>query len=286
VTGLTGLVPLAELLAEISGSRRAAVDLAADVLTDGDRALRQRQSDVTSAAVAELHATSVVREGGRPEPSRAAELLVVCEVLACAAQADPPDPPEQRLVFSAPSGSVPIPAHERLDGLVLDVIRLATTELAIAGAFWNAAGFQMLHDVLHPAITARGVRATIYVNRADQQFLLQLEASLAELQAEGAVTVRWFVGPAPTMLHAKMVVRDRSHGYLGTANLTSWGMREHIEAGVELGPKQSSRMVAFMEDLDAAGLFADKLPNQHAETGPDHGATYGGWPVTSAEQSE
>lgn len=286
MTGLTGLVPLAELLAEIAGSRSAAVGLAAQVLSDGERALRQQQSDMASAAVSELHATSVVRADGQPEAARAAELVVVCEVLACAAQVEPLEPPEPRLVFSAPPGSVPIPAHERLDGLVLDVIRMATTELTIAGAFWNAAGFQMLHDVLLPAITTRGVRTAIYVNRADQQFLPTLQASLAELQTAGAVTVRWFAGPAPTMLHAKLVIRDRSHGYLGTANLTSWGMREHIEAGVELGPKQSHRMVAFLEDLDAAGLFADQPPNGPALSGPADGATYGGWSVTSAEQSD
>lgn len=59
------------------------------------------------------------------------------------------------------------------------------------------------------------------------------------------------------MLHAKFVVRDRKHGYLGTANLTSWGMRGHIEAGVELTPGQSERFVQFLEQIDAAGMFAD-----------------------------
>ena len=34
-------------------------------------------------------------------------------------------------------------------------------------------------------------------------------------------------------------------------------MREHIEAGVELGTIQSARLVEFLEELDASGLFAD-----------------------------
>jgi hypothetical protein len=59
------------------------------------------------------------------------------------------------------------------------------------------------------------------------------------------------------MLHAKFVIRDRRHGYLGTANLTSWGMQGHIEAGVELTVGQSERFVQFLAQLDAANLFGD-----------------------------
>ena len=221
MSGLVGLVPLAELLRELGGGRYEASAIASQILQQGDRSLRRVSNDMTAAAIAELHATGVLSATGEPELSRAAELLLVCEVLAAVPESSPAAVDEPRLVFSAPTGSVAIPDRERLEGLVLDVIRRATTELTIAGAFWNTAGFDLLRDVLQPAITVRGVPTTIYVNKADPKFLPELREHLTELESSGAVRVRWFIGAAPTMLHAKLVVRDRAHGYLGTANLTS-----------------------------------------------------------------
>ncbi|WP_371865662.1 phospholipase D-like domain-containing protein [Nocardia ninae] len=69
--------------------------------------------------------------------------------------------------------------------------------------------------------------------------------------------MRWFRGRRPTMLHAKFVIADRQFGYLGTANLTSWGLQGHIEAGIELSSAQAERFVIFLEELEAAGLFTD-----------------------------
>ena len=96
----------------------------------------------------------------------------------------------------------------------------------------------------------------------DEEHRDRLERRLEALQQSGPVTVRWFRGAQPTMLHAKFVIRDRRHGYLGTANLTSWGMRGHIEAGVELTAGQSERLAQFLEDLDQAGVFTDRPDRQ------------------------
>ncbi|MDA8072834.1 MAG: phospholipase D-like domain-containing protein [Actinomycetota bacterium] len=98
---------------------------------------------------------------------------------------------------------------------------------------------------------------TIYANPPAAEHRAVLRARLDALRRAGPVGIRWFVGSRPTMLHAKFAIRDRCHGYLGTANLTSWGMEGHIEAGVELTPGQSERFIRFLEQLDAAGLFAD-----------------------------
>ena len=159
--------------------------------------------------------------------------------------------------MSAPPGSVPLLDIERLDGLVLDVIRRSTYSLVLGGAFWNEAGFETLDEVLLPAVATRNVKTTIYVNPPEVQYASPLRERLTSLCAAGPIHVRWFVGPRPTMLHAKFVIGDRRHGYLGTANLTSWGMAGHIEAGVELTPGQAERFLSFLAQLDAAGLFAD-----------------------------
>ncbi len=258
MTGLLGLVPVAELLAELTGSRRGASVLAARILGEGTAGLPRHQSDTRDAARHQLAVTGVTSQAGAPAPARAAELVAVCEILAASTIPDPPPSPDPRLVLSAPPGTVPIADNERLDGLVLDVIRRATTSLDIGGAFWNESGFEMLDEVLAPALTVRSVPTTIYVNTPAPGYIPPLAERLRTLQDLGPVAVRWFVGPRPTMLHAKFVIRDRSHGYLGTANLTSWGLQNHIEAGVELTAGQSARFVQFIEQLDLAGLFDDQ----------------------------
>lgn len=257
MNGLVGLVPLAELFAEMTGSRRGATNLALRILQSGAAGLLAPHDDIQVAARYELVAAGVVTDAGVPVHSRAAELITVCELLAASTVPSPTPPPGPRLVLSAPPGTVPILDDERLDGLVLDVLRQATTRLDIGGAFWNESGFEMLDEVLLPALRTRHIVTTIYVNSPVAERRASLVDRLEYLRTTGPITIRWFRGPRPTMLHAKFVIRDRRHGYLGTANLTSWGMQGHIEAGVELTVGQSERFVQFLAQLDAANLFGD-----------------------------
>ena len=257
MNGFVALVPLAELLAEMTGSRPGATDLALRILQSGAAGLPAPHDDTHVATGYELITAGVVTEAGVPVHGRAAELITVCELLAASTVPSPAPPPDPRLVLSAPPGTVPILDNERLDGLVLDVIRQATTRLDIGGAFWNEGGFEILDEVLLPALRTRHIPTTIYVNSPDAEHRGVLVDRLESLRTAGPVIIRWFRGPRPTMLHAKFVIRDRRHGYLGTANLTSWGMQGHIEAGVELTVGQSERFVQFLAQLDAANLFDD-----------------------------
>lgn len=257
MNGLVGLVPLAELLAAMTGSRPGATNLALRILQFGAAGLPAPHDDTHVATRYELVAAGVVTEAGVAVHGRAAELIAVCELLAASTVASPAPPPDPRLVLSAPPGTVPVLDNERLDGLVLDVIRQATTRLDIGGAFWNEGGFEILDEVLLPAVRIRHIPTTIYVNSPDAEHRAALGDRLEGLRTTGPLTIRWFQGPRPTMLHAKFVIRDRRHGYLGSANLTSWGMQGHIEAGVELTVGQSERFVQFLKQLDAANLFGD-----------------------------
>ena len=261
MTGLVGLVPLAELLAYTVGSRQGAVHTAADILHRGLSALPRRQDDTVYAARAQLIAAGVVTDSGVPVLDRASELIIVCEILAATTPPDSAPPPDPRLVLSAPTGSVPIADVERLDGLVFDVIRRAQETLHVGGAFWNDEGFESLEEVLLPALAIRAVSAVIYANvPADNRYRDSLDERLERLAAQGPVKLRWFGGPRPTMLHAKFAIADRRLGYLGTANLTSWGFRGHIEAGVQLTAGQAERFVVFLENLETAGLFVPERP--------------------------
>lgn len=268
MTGLADLVSLAELLAEVTGSRHGAARLAVEILNLGASALPRGHDNVHFAARAQLVAAGVVTEGGVVVQHRAAELFIVCEILAASTLPSPVPPTDPRLVLSAPAGTAPIVDAERLSALVLDVIRRSTTSLHIGGAFWNDDGFRQLDEVLKPALTVRAIRTVIYANSpAEARYRGPLEERLGHLAATGPAEVRWFSGPRPPMLHAKFVIADRSFGYLGTANLTSWGFDGHIEAGVELTAGQAERFVTFLEQLEAAGLFTAAWPVERPATG-------------------
>lgn len=260
MTGLTALVPVAELLAEVTGSRAGAVEAAVNILNCRSGGLPQGHDDVAVAARQQLLDQGVITAAGVVDTGRAAELVSVCHILAAASSPVPAIPPDPRLVLSAPEDAVLLRDNERLEGLVLDVIRLASRSLHIGGAFWNEDGFGLLEEVLRPALTDRKITTIIYANVPDPAFAEVLKRRLGDLSMAGPAAVRWFIGHRPRMLHAKFVVADRRRGYLGTANLTSWGLREHIEAGVELTAGQSERFVLFLEQLEAAGLFSVVAP--------------------------
>lgn len=256
MTGLAVLVPTAELLEELAGGRAEATQLAIEILKSGEPAIGRSFDDVRIALRTELRRTGVTDQAGVPHPGRAAELVAVCEVLRASSPPVARSDEDPKLVLSAPPGTVTLADDERLEGLVLDSVRMAVSSLVIGGAFWNDAGFAILDSVLAPALQVRRVPTTLYVNQPGEEFASAFRERLTELSALGPLTVRWFVGPRPTMLHAKFVIRDRMHGYLGTANLTSWGMGGHVEAGVELTEGQCRRFLAFLSQLELAGLFS------------------------------
>ncbi len=259
--GLAGLVPAAELLGVLGGGRAEAVELAARLVGQGTYPLSRSHDDLQLAIEVELQAAGVVTKG-HVDPARAAELVAVCEVLAVASPPPTPGGPAgPRLVLSAPmNAAVCVEDNERLESFVLDVIRQARRTLVIGGAFWNEAGFKIVDEVIRPAILARKVMTKLYVNLPGPPHDEVLRRRLDDLCSLGGVAIRWFTGRAPTMLHAKFVIRDVTSGYLGTANLTSWGMHGHIEAGVELTAFQCKRFLRFLQQLESAGLFQNHPP--------------------------
>jgi phosphatidylserine/phosphatidylglycerophosphate/cardiolipin synthase-like enzyme len=56
-------------------------------------------------------------------------------------------------------------------------------------------------------------------------------------------------------MHAKFVVADGRRGYLGSANLTSFGLTQHVEVGVGLTAPQAQELLRLIDGLVAAGFF-------------------------------
>lgn len=276
-SGLADLVAAARLLAAAAGGSEAALEVAARLVTGGVSVLGRVDDDAHRALRDELVRTGVLTPIGAAVAGRAGEFVAVCEILAAAPPPRPRATPEPRIVFSAPAGLVELSPAERLDGLVLDVIRCATTGLVIGGAFWNEAGFRLLDDVLRPAVAVRRVPTVLVMHPPAAPYRNDLVMWTDELVAAGPVQVRWYCGAELSMMHAKFVIANATpigstplgaavatsstRGYLGTANLTSYGLGLHIEAGVELLAGQCVKLLAFLGRLEVAGLFSS-----HAST--------------------
>ncbi|MGM0686744.1 MAG: phospholipase D-like domain-containing protein [Promethearchaeati archaeon] len=57
--------------------------------------------------------------------------------------------------------------------------------------------------------------------------------------------------------HAKCLVVDRSHGYLGSANFTGQGMKGHFEVGVSLLPQDCRTLSIILQHLwTQSGIFS------------------------------
>lgn len=264
------LVAFAGQLAEVAGGYDAAATLAHRMGEQGTNALDVAHGDVRLALRAQARELGLVDAEGRAALARTALLIMVCEVLRAAPPGPQPTRGEPSLVFT-----VPEPAHglveprERLDLFVERVIRMATSEVLLGGPFWNDPGMQRLLNVLAPAITERGVTCAFYVHAwPDAEARNRLRALVGALGGPPQVRIWWYQGPAQSLMHAKFVVADRREGYLGTANLTSQGLEQHVEIGVGLGARQCEQLRGLLCSLTKAGLFVADPGGADSSPGP------------------
>ena len=247
------LVALAEALAVVAGGKRQAVDLSVKVLVEGRSAFAGPRDDRERHVIERARRAGVLNADGTPNVGAAAELVRVCDLFSRIAPPPAPRPAEVDLVFTAPPG-VPVEPVVRLDLLVADVIRMATTTLHIGGPFWNQAGFALLDPVVQPALE-REVELDLWLHTSTEEHLDVPRDWIRRLQRLGTVREHWYQSDGVSLMHAKFVVADEKRGYLGTANLTSLGMTAHVEIGTELTRRQSRQLLGFLELLDANDRF-------------------------------
>ena len=256
------LVEFAYLIGLRAGSPSAGVALAIRIQDEGAKVLGDvTDDDETAFLIRKARNVGLLNAADQPNFVRCAELIVVCDILAGVPEPSPLAPPGPRLVFTTPDNAELVEPRERLDLLVVDVIRMATREIMVGGPYWNEEGFDKLLEVLTPAVEARNVRCTFYVHTpSDFDREQQLRGWIASVHATRPPSVRWYCGPRGSLMNAKFVVADRVRGYFGTANLTSLGLGHHVEIGIELGPRQSEELCDFIEGLDKSRLFTDNAP--------------------------
>jgi hypothetical protein len=259
---LRELVPFANHLAEVTGSRATARRVAQEIGQSGLTALPRVGGDLRLVLEEQARVLGLINADGSGDGGRCGQLVVVCDILSdVPPRPDPPDPPKP-LVYTVPSEARGlIEPRQRLDLLVERVVRMATAGVHIGGPFWNDPGFERLLRVLLPAVRERSVQCSFYVHswpdRDRQDFLRDRISQVGHPQH---VTTWWYRGPAESLMHAKFVVGDGCAGYLGTANLTSYGMEQHVEMGLELGQEQAVDLLGFLQALINAGLFAQDPP--------------------------
>jgi phosphatidylserine/phosphatidylglycerophosphate/cardiolipin synthase-like enzyme len=130
-----------------------------------------------------------------------------------------PDPPQ--VVISGPiSASVPA---RLTSGVVVDVIRSATTSLLVA-SFAAYGAVDVVREIRHAA--DRGVHVDLMLEESTQ-------ASAAFSALPRGVRIWHRVG-AVGVLHAKLIVADRHTALLGSANLTDRALTDNIELGAVL----------------------------------------------------
>jgi len=198
----------------------------------------------------------LVRTDGTGNRVRAAELVILLDVLDAAPRPQPAPAPDRDLVFTVPrSVEHLVQPRQRLDLLVNDVIARADRTLHIGGPFWNAGGWDLLRPVVLPALHIRKVPVTFYLHRSESGHREVIEEMLNEARAHGSVNARWWSASLPSLMHAKFIVADGVTGYFGTANLTSLGLSEHLEMGVALAPTQAASLLDLLSQLEQASLF-------------------------------
>lgn len=155
------------------------------------------------------------------------------------------------LVRSA--GCTPSWSGSLLDALSL-VLNEARQEVVMMNPYWSALGVEALIRRITRESFA-GVQVTIMTQpreKLDQAMIQGIELFLAALAEKGArykvLAPSLRVRPTP-LLHAKVVVADRSHAYLGSANLTGGGMDFSVELGIEFSGTLARQLADWLTAL-------------------------------------
>ena len=223
-------------------------------------------ADVTAGALVEyLTDAGVAEAGGAVDPYRLAQLQQVIELLPQFQDAELArrPAPKPKVVFTVPADA-PLPERAKdlgrrnLAVRILSALGSSADRTLLASPFWSDAGAENLWDgllrsvALDLPITLAGAKAD--PDRDDLPAMLRLAA---RLRAEGATAVRALRYAPPKgygLFHGKLVCGQV--GYLGSANLTTSGLGQHVEAGIPLDPVDVEQVWWLLDVLVDAGLLA------------------------------
>jgi phosphatidylserine/phosphatidylglycerophosphate/cardiolipin synthase-like enzyme len=147
--------------------------------------------------------------------------------------------------------------------VMFSLMEQARSELWLVTPFLDPASVTFFRGPISAAV-ARGTIVKILTAERNQKFI---ETLMGSLRAQRDNVTVWFANDEMSDLgsHAKAVVADRAHAYLGSANLTSWGMQKHFEIGALLEGPSVALYVSLFERFAAAGrLYAREQADSRA----------------------
>ena len=193
-------------------------------------------------------------------PDRHFSLAEVVELLVAIAR----ESPSIERLLVAPADLLDfIPAGQRVRAIpsyLEEILRMAHHEVLLLAPFWDMPTLiDLLRCVPREAAKPELVLLLVHMGRR----LSRVESIVNEVQSVWPLTrIRIYVHLAnrtssTNYPHAKCLVVDRSHGYLGSANFTGAAMKGHFEVGVCLEPEDSRTLGGILHYLwSQSGLFA------------------------------
>lgn len=137
-------------------------------------------------------------------------------------------------------------------GVIIQLIAQAQNHILIASPFfesWEHQKMNVLRDALKHALN-RNVHLDIISTGSSIEIIRK---SLSNLRGKGTCNL---YRPKPNIedakllgSHAKVLVVDSQHAYIGSANLTSPGLMGNLEMGVLLHGKTAAQVSAFWKYL-------------------------------------
>ena len=194
------------------------------------------------------------------ETDRTFSLIEVVDLVADAIKESHSGP---RLLL-APPAMLDVIAPGRGVTLIRDylekILRLATEEVILMAPFWDV---DTLTDLLR-TVPRAAKNASLVLLLVDTIGTVRVEPLASKIHAVWPSTsLRLYVHRRGTTLtqsdypHAKCLLVDRSHGYLGSANFTDRGMTGHFELGVPLRQEDCETLGQLLTYLwSESGLFS------------------------------
>ncbi|MHB8152815.1 MAG: phospholipase D-like domain-containing protein [Vulcanimicrobiaceae bacterium] len=150
-------------------------------------------------------------------------------------------------------------------GVIFSLIEQAQRELWIATPFLDSPSVEFLRGPITAAID-RGVCIRILTAECNVNLVDALVDPISA--SEDALRI-WYADAAISDLgsHAKAVVADRRSAYLGSANLTSYGLAKHFELGAALEGPAVSVLVDLFETFAASGRLRTRVRGASSQPG-------------------
>jgi phosphatidylserine/phosphatidylglycerophosphate/cardiolipin synthase-like enzyme len=146
-----------------------------------------------------------------------------------------PVPGRWALVATVPPDVAVRPPMRRTAGVIVGQIERARRSLFLAAPFVDTSALRFLGPPLLAA-AGRGVPVRMLTSADSAPAVRELGERWPADSAGGPLVVATTPATALSTLgsHAKVVVADGEHAYVGSANLTAAGLGRHVELGVEI----------------------------------------------------